>query len=146
MPRYRTGRLPSFSSPRHALTLLVLILLAGCQLQPPEPADADKLAIDRMLALIDERLDVAEDVARAKWNSGAAINAPERGFVGTITRAKDGRVVRANRALATLVGGVLPRLIGEPLATPLRSRGASRPAGRRRCWPRWCRRTARFPG
>jgi two-component system NtrC family sensor kinase len=31
----------------------------------------------------------------------------------------DGRVVRANRSLATLLGGPLPRLIGEPLATPL---------------------------
>ncbi|MDI5935742.1 gamma subclass chorismate mutase AroQ [Halomonas kalidii] len=78
MPRYRTGRLPSFAYPRHALALLVLILLAGCQLQPPEPADEDKLAIDRMLSLIDERLDVAPVVARSKWNSGAAIEAPER--------------------------------------------------------------------
>ena len=31
----------------------------------------------------------------------------------------DGRVVRANRSLATLLGEPLPRLIGEPLASPL---------------------------
>ena len=31
----------------------------------------------------------------------------------------DGRVVRANRSLATLLGEPLPRLIGEPLAPPL---------------------------
>ncbi|MFY0989573.1 gamma subclass chorismate mutase AroQ [Halomonas sp. C05BenzN] len=66
------------SCPPPALALVVLLLLAGCQLQPPEPPDEDKLAIDRMLVLIDERLDVAPVVARAKWNSGAAIEAPER--------------------------------------------------------------------
>ncbi|PXX98353.1 gamma subclass chorismate mutase AroQ [Halomonas sp. LBP4] len=78
MFRYRTGRRPSSLSPLHALALVVLILLAGCQMQPPEPVDEDKVAIDRMLSLIDARLDVAPVVARAKWNSGAAINAPER--------------------------------------------------------------------
>lgn len=61
-----------------ALTLILALLLAGCQLQPPEPPDEDKAAIDHMLVLIDERLDVAPLVAQAKWNSGAAIEAPER--------------------------------------------------------------------
>jgi chorismate mutase len=60
------------------LTLLIALLLAGCQMQPPEPPDEDKAAIDRMLVLIDERLDVAPLVAQSKWNSGAPIEAPER--------------------------------------------------------------------
>lgn len=58
--------------------LLFILLLAGCQLQPPEPPDEDKATIDRMLVMIDERLDVAPLVAQAKWNSGAPIEAPER--------------------------------------------------------------------
>ncbi|MGQ4878586.1 gamma subclass chorismate mutase AroQ [Billgrantia sp. LNSP4103-1] len=58
--------------------LLIMLLLVGCQTQPPEPPDEDKAAIDRMLVLIDERLDVAPVVAQAKWNSGAPIEAPER--------------------------------------------------------------------
>ncbi len=60
------------------LTLLMALLLAGCQMQPPEPPDEDKAAIDRMLVLIDERLDVAPLVAQSKWNSGEPIEAPER--------------------------------------------------------------------
>ncbi|MCE8039885.1 gamma subclass chorismate mutase AroQ [Halomonas sp. MCCC 1A11062] len=58
--------------------LLMALLLAGCQMQPPEPPDEDKAAIDRMLVLIDERLDVAPLVAQSKWNSGEPIEAPER--------------------------------------------------------------------
>ncbi len=65
-------------SGRFLVIALALLLLAGCQIQPPEPPDEDKAAIDRMLALIDERLDVAPVVAKAKWNSGAPIEAPER--------------------------------------------------------------------
>ncbi|NIC04904.1 gamma subclass chorismate mutase AroQ [Billgrantia bachuensis] len=60
------------------LAVALALLLAGCQMQPPEPPDEDKAAIDRMLGLIDERLDVAPLVAQAKWNSGAPIEAPER--------------------------------------------------------------------
>ncbi|PMR68816.1 gamma subclass chorismate mutase AroQ [Halomonas heilongjiangensis] len=78
MPRYRTGKTLSLPWLLPVFALAALILLAGCQMQPPEPADEDKVAIDRMLQLIDERLDVAPVVARSKWNSGAAIEAPER--------------------------------------------------------------------
>ncbi|MCE8028171.1 gamma subclass chorismate mutase AroQ [Halomonas daqingensis] len=60
------------------LAIALVLLLAGCQTQPPEPPDEDKAAIDRMLVLIDERLDVAPLVAQSKWNSGAPIEAPER--------------------------------------------------------------------
>lgn len=63
---------------RFLATVLTLVALAGCQLQPPEPPDEDKAVIDRMLISIDERLDVAPLVAEAKWNSGAPIEAPER--------------------------------------------------------------------
>jgi chorismate mutase len=67
--------------PLHPGCLFVIVLallLAGCQMQPPEPPDEDKAAIDRMLVLIDERLDVAPLVAQSKWNSGEPIEAPER--------------------------------------------------------------------
>lgn len=60
------------------LAIALALLLAGCQMQPPEPSDEDKAAIDRMLVLIDERLDVAPLVAQSKWNSGEPIEAPER--------------------------------------------------------------------
>ncbi|WP_111413065.1 gamma subclass chorismate mutase AroQ [Billgrantia lactosivorans] len=60
------------------IAFALLLLLAGCQTQPPEPPDEDKATIDRMLVMIDERLDVAPLVAQAKWNSGAPIEAPER--------------------------------------------------------------------
>ncbi|WP_104202903.1 gamma subclass chorismate mutase AroQ [Billgrantia saliphila] len=68
-----------FLSWRHtAFSVVLSLLLVGCQLQPPEPPDEDKAVIDRMLVLVDERLDVAPAVAKAKWNSGAPIEAPER--------------------------------------------------------------------
>lgn len=75
MRHYRTR---TFASLPVIMAMVVLLLLAGCQTQPPEPPDEDKLAIDHMLQLIDERLDVAPIVAQSKWNSGAAIEAPER--------------------------------------------------------------------
>lgn len=56
----------------------LLLLLAGCQTHSPLPPTEDQAAIDRMLKLIDERLEVAPLVAESKWNSGAAIEAPER--------------------------------------------------------------------
>lgn len=62
----------------HLAGLVVLLLLAGCQTQPPAPPEQDQAAIDVMLQLVDERLEVAPLVAQSKWNSGAAIEAPER--------------------------------------------------------------------
>ncbi|MDT0591782.1 gamma subclass chorismate mutase AroQ [Halomonas sp. PAR8] len=59
-------------------TALLLGLLAGCQSTPPSPSKENQAAIDRMLVLVDERLEVASQVARSKWNSGADIEAPER--------------------------------------------------------------------
>ena len=63
---------------RHLVGIFLLLLLAGCQMQPPMPPEQDQLAIDRMLQRVDERLEVAPLVAQSKWNSGAAIEAPER--------------------------------------------------------------------
>ena len=53
-----------------ALATLFVVLLAGCAAQPA-PVDTDK--IDRLLMLVQQRLGYMDDVARNKWNSGAAI-------------------------------------------------------------------------
>lgn len=74
----RTTTLSSLHYVLRAFVVVALILVAGCQAQPPEPSTEARLAVDRLLQLVDERLAVAPDVARAKWNSGASINAPER--------------------------------------------------------------------
>lgn len=50
--------------------LALLVLLAGCAAQQPA-GDVEK--IDRLLVLIQQRLSYMDDVARNKWNSGAAI-------------------------------------------------------------------------
>ena len=56
--------------PRRWCAILLLALLAGCA-APPPAADAEK--IDHLLQLIQQRLGYMDDVARNKWNSGAAI-------------------------------------------------------------------------
>nr|WP_237562080.1 gamma subclass chorismate mutase AroQ [Halomonas icarae] len=58
-------------------TVLSLALLAGCQTAPPLSTE-EQAAVDRMLSLVDERLEVAPLVARAKWNTGTNIEAPKR--------------------------------------------------------------------
>jgi chorismate mutase len=55
-----------------------LVLALACTLAPAcassrALAPPDSAALDRLLALIVERLEVAPDVARAKWNTHAAI-------------------------------------------------------------------------
>ena len=52
------------------LATLFVLVLGGCALQPPA-TDVEK--IDRVLNLIQQRLGYMDDVARNKWNSGAAI-------------------------------------------------------------------------
>lgn len=53
-----------------ALVALFVLLLAGCAAQPAT-VDSDK--IDHLLMLVHQRLGYMDDVARNKWNSGAAI-------------------------------------------------------------------------
>ncbi|GAC1316099.1 MAG: hypothetical protein NVS3B11_04120 [Collimonas sp.] len=85
--------LPTF---RSLVTFLsgwfLLLILAACQGMPPAPGAqsipggpnalnvpaADAARIDYLLVLIDERLAVAPMVAKAKWNSGGAVNDPPR--------------------------------------------------------------------
>jgi chorismate mutase len=55
---------------RRMATATFFLSLAGCAAQPPA-ADVEK--IDRVLVLIQQRLGYMDDVARNKWNSGAAI-------------------------------------------------------------------------
>src|SRR5471032_1276817 len=58
--------------------ILLLAALAACQSVPPSLTISDSEQIDQLLILIDQRLAVAPQVAKAKWNSGAAINDPPR--------------------------------------------------------------------
>ncbi|MEO6917807.1 MAG: gamma subclass chorismate mutase AroQ [Collimonas sp.] len=58
--------------------LSLLFLLAACQNLTPAPDPADAAEVDHLLQLIDQRLDVAPMVAKAKWDSGGAINDPPR--------------------------------------------------------------------
>ncbi|WP_232511647.1 gamma subclass chorismate mutase AroQ [Herbaspirillum sp. meg3] len=58
--------------------LAVSLLLSACQSLPTGIAAADQQKIDRLLTLMDQRLNVAVMVAQSKWNSGAPINDPVR--------------------------------------------------------------------
>jgi chorismate mutase len=57
---------------------VLALLLAGCQSITPTPDEAARQKIDRLLMLVDQRLEVAVKVAQTKWNSGAPINDPAR--------------------------------------------------------------------
>jgi len=56
------------------MILCVLLLLCACQIAPVPASAMQEPEIDHLLTLIDQRLDVATEVAQAKWNSGAAID------------------------------------------------------------------------
>lgn len=66
------------SSAKYLAWLSFAFLLAACQSLAPGPHPADAAAADHLLRLIDQRLDAAPMVAKAKWNSGGAINDPPR--------------------------------------------------------------------
>lgn len=55
---------------RRFIVVLGALLVGGCA-APPAAPDTQKL--DRLLALIGQRLGYMDDVARNKWNTGAAI-------------------------------------------------------------------------
>lgn len=57
---------------------MLVLFLAGCQSPGVAPAAHHEADVDRLLVLIEQRLDVAPMVARAKWNSGAPIDDPAR--------------------------------------------------------------------
>jgi chorismate mutase len=59
-------------------SLSFFLLLAACQHVPPAPNPGNAAVADHLLQLIDQRLDVAPMVAKAKWNSGGAVNDPPR--------------------------------------------------------------------
>ncbi|WP_240349246.1 gamma subclass chorismate mutase AroQ [Halomonas binhaiensis] len=67
--------------PRGALfscAMLVALLFNISQANAETPSEDAKQTVNQLLTLIDERLAIAPEVAKAKWNSGAPINAPER--------------------------------------------------------------------
>lgn len=58
--------------------MLVALLFNISQADAETPSKDARQTVDQLLTLIDERLAIAPEVAKAKWNSGAPINAPER--------------------------------------------------------------------
>src|SRR5450830_682348 len=60
-----------------ALSLTLLLMLGACQ-SPAVLPGGERQSMDRLLTLIDQRLNVATMVAQSKWNSGAAIDDPVR--------------------------------------------------------------------
>ncbi|WP_447042848.1 gamma subclass chorismate mutase AroQ [Vreelandella sp. H-I2] len=61
-----------------AILLVALVFGVGYQASAAEPSNDARQTVDQLLRLIDERLAIAPDVAKAKWNSGAPIDAPAR--------------------------------------------------------------------
>ncbi len=80
---------PSSEFARHSARALVavILLLAGCALQ-----SATQDPLDHLFNLIDRRLELADAVARSKWNSGAAVEdlAREREIVDAIGKQAPG--------------------------------------------------------
>lgn len=66
------------------LMLSSMAMLPACQSYPKVEASPqalslpDRQRLDRLLTLMDQRLEVAVMVAQSKWNSGAPIDDPER--------------------------------------------------------------------
>lgn len=58
-----------------ACMFLVVLLLGGCQ---AKPAPADSAALEQLLKLMQQRLLMMHDVARAKWNAKLPAADPER--------------------------------------------------------------------
>ncbi|ALM53256.1 gamma subclass chorismate mutase AroQ [Halomonas huangheensis] len=64
---------------RHALVLAGGLMIGGvAQADSHEVSDDARQTLDGLLEQVEQRLMIAPDVAKAKWNSGAPINVPER--------------------------------------------------------------------
>ncbi|CAM0555545.1 hypothetical protein EHLJMEHL_00703 [Vreelandella titanicae] len=74
----RTISLASLRVMLCAILLVALVLGVGYQVRAAEPSNDVRQTVDQLLRLVDERLAIAPDVAKAKWNSGAPIDAPAR--------------------------------------------------------------------
>lgn len=97
LPRHQLRRL----LPASALALLSSLLLAGCA-SAPRFSDQDTARVDDLLRLVRQRLEVAPEVARVKWNTkapiedlprekqivdGVAATAPEHGLEPAVAAA-----------------------------------------------------------
>lgn len=79
MDTSRTNSLASLHVMSHTILLVVaLVLGVGYQARAAEPSNDVRQTVDQLLRLVDERLAIAPDVAKAKWNSGEPIDAPAR--------------------------------------------------------------------
>lgn len=74
----RTISLASLRVMLCAILLVALVLGVGYQARAGEPSSDVRQTVDQLLRLVDERLAIAPDVAKAKWNSGDPIDAPAR--------------------------------------------------------------------
>ncbi len=69
------------TAPSFAAVALGLVLASGCARPsaPPRPDSAEaRAAVDELLGLMRQRLQLMPDVARAKWNAKRPISDPER--------------------------------------------------------------------
>ena len=119
----RTSRhAPASSLASRALLLTAALISAAVA----GPANAAEDTLDRLLALLAERLDISRDVAEAKWNSGAPIADPER-EAAVVAGARD-RAAAAGTdpgAAAELVGAQIEasKMLQEQLHAGWRNAG-----------------------
>jgi len=72
-------------SRRYIIALMLTAPLEAALAAPDQPAQpatqettGDAQKINHLLVLIDQRLSIADDVAKAKWNAGMIVDDPER--------------------------------------------------------------------
>ena len=78
MDSSRTISLASLRLMLRTILMVALVLSVGYQASAAEPSNDAKQTVGQLLRLVDERLAIAPDVAKAKWNSGDPIDAPAR--------------------------------------------------------------------
>lgn len=86
---------------------LVALLVSGCATTASFTA-ADTTAVDRLLGSIEERLDVAAEVARTKWNTKAPIDDParEQQIIDAVAREAGGYGLDPQVARAFLIAQI----------------------------------------